>query len=160
MRISDWSSDVCSSDLVLPAVLFRVPLKPRRPQGHPPAHYPGIDRGGDRGTGGGARGARLRHRQLFGNPTRIRPIWRRLSECQPCRRVLRDVLTDVCGAHAVFALAAYLAHRRCRCSLDRGDGDHGDVLEARSTEHTSELQSLMRISYAVFCLKKKTKINI
>src|SRR3546814_7379648 len=30
---------------------------------------------------------------------------------------------------------------------------------ARSEEHTSELQSLMRISYAVFCLKKKTKIK-
>src|SRR3546814_6077327 len=30
------------------------------------------------------------------------------------------------------------------------------ALEARSEEHTSELQSLMRISYAVFCLKKKT----
>src|SRR3546814_9726817 len=29
----------------------------------------------------------------------------------------------------------------------------------RSEEHTSELQSLMRISYAVFCLKKKNKIN-
>src|SRR3546814_3180454 len=34
----------------------------------------------------------------------------------------------------------------------------GTVLEvARSEEHTSELQSLMRISYAVFCLKKKRK---
>src|SRR3546814_5440563 len=31
------------------------------------------------------------------------------------------------------------------------------ILEMRSEEHTSELQSLMRISYAVFCLKKKTK---
>src|SRR3546814_6190776 len=30
-----------------------------------------------------------------------------------------------------------------------------DALSARSEEHTSELQSLMRISYAVFCLKKK-----
>src|SRR3546814_3739727 len=30
---------------------------------------------------------------------------------------------------------------------------------SRSEEHTSELQSLMRISYAVFCLKKKTKYN-
>src|SRR3546814_2555042 len=30
-------------------------------------------------------------------------------------------------------------------------------MELRSEEHTSELQSLMRISYAVFCLKKKTK---
>src|SRR3546814_10024403 len=31
--------------------------------------------------------------------------------------------------------------------------------ESRSEEHTSELQSLMRISYAVFCLKKKKKYN-
>src|SRR3546814_5664683 len=31
--------------------------------------------------------------------------------------------------------------------------------KARSEEHTSELQSLMRISYAVFCLKKKTSLN-
>src|SRR3546814_9501911 len=31
--------------------------------------------------------------------------------------------------------------------------------KSRSAEHTSELQSLMRISYAVFCLKKKTTIN-
>src|SRR3546814_4742156 len=34
----------------------------------------------------------------------------------------------------------------------------GDELRHRSEEHTSELQSLMRISYAVFCLKKK-KLN-
>src|SRR3546814_3749777 len=33
-------------------------------------------------------------------------------------------------------------------------------LHVRSEEHTSELQSLMRISYAVFCLKKKTTINL
>src|SRR3546814_8453044 len=33
----------------------------------------------------------------------------------------------------------------------------GQALEQRSEEHTSELQSLMRISYAVFCLKKKSK---
>src|SRR3546814_6292437 len=35
-----------------------------------------------------------------------------------------------------------------------GDGSEGG-LKVRSEEHTSELQSLMRISYAVFCLKKK-----
>src|SRR3546814_9822468 len=40
---------------------------------------------------------------------------------------------------------------RCRERLV-GTEDHGD---RRSEEHTSELQSLMRISYAVFCLKKK-----
>src|SRR3546814_1414077 len=34
---------------------------------------------------------------------------------------------------------------------------HGAALRRRSEEHTSELQSLMRISYAVFCLKKKKK---
>src|SRR3546814_1908716 len=33
------------------------------------------------------------------------------------------------------------------------------TISARSEEHTSELQSLMRISYAVFCLKKKNKYN-
>src|SRR3546814_4116290 len=40
--------------------------------------------------------------------------------------------------------------------------DYFSVCESyyRSEEHTSELQSLMRISYAVFCLKKKTNINI
>src|SRR3546814_11928849 len=42
---------------------------------------------------------------------------------------------------------------------DRGRHPPGGVAQAagRSEEHTSELQSLMRISYAVFCLKKKTK---
>src|SRR3546814_2088787 len=46
--------------------------------------------------------------------------------------------------------------------LERRIGDHGDpadrrgfLYHRRSEEHTSELQSLMRISYAVFCLKKK-----
>src|SRR3546814_15134355 len=40
----------------------------------------------------------------------------------------------------------------CERRLNR----QGIGVEARSEEHTSELQSLMRISYAVFCLKKKT----
>src|SRR3546814_2824087 len=47
----------------------------------------------------------------------------------------------------------------CR-GVDRNmDGDYYDVETGRprSEEHTSELQSLMRISYAVFCLKKKKK---
>src|SRR3546814_9175064 len=41
----------------------------------------------------------------------------------------------------------------------KGRGVLGTAADAlgRSEEHTSELQSLMRISYAVFCLKKKTK---
>src|SRR3546814_6625204 len=51
------------------------------------------------------------------------------------------------------------------CDRQRADGFHVDVLDVqgcrwlvRSEEHTSELQSLMRISYAVFCLKEKTNI--
>src|SRR3546814_6943637 len=38
-------------------------------------------------------------------------------------------------------------------------GPEGSLSLQRSEEHTSELQSLMRISYAVFCLKKKTKTH-
>src|SRR3546814_2162572 len=38
-------------------------------------------------------------------------------------------------------------------------GDAGRSLRGRSEEHTSELQSLMRTSYAVFCLKKRNNTN-
>src|SRR3546814_6548514 len=50
------------------------------------------------------------------------------------------------------------AHQRRRVEIDR-DVLHADRRQRldRSEEHTSELQSLMRISYAVFCLKKKKK---
>src|SRR3546814_4739772 len=47
-----------------------------------------------------------------------------------------------------------LADQPDRHDAARGDGDRRPE-EARSEEHTSELQSLMRISYAGFCLKKK-----
>src|SRR3546814_7703212 len=50
------------------------------------------------------------------------------------------------------ALHTLQAFRSC---VSTGSTDESDT--ARSEEHTSELQSLMRISYAVFCLKKKTK---
>src|SRR3546814_8088901 len=48
--------------------------------------------------------------------------------------------------------------------LDRVAVHHGSIIErhvtrSRSEEHTPELQSLMSISYAVFCLKQKKKIN-
>src|SRR3546814_9631004 len=43
--------------------------------------------------------------------------------------------------------------------LVAGGCRHGDRLAIRSEEHTSELQSLMRISYAVFCLNKNTHHN-
>src|SRR3546814_4511426 len=54
---------------------------------------------------------------------------------------------DAVGAHEILHRRAFLE--------EFGIRDHGEF--KRSEEHTSELQSLMRISYAVFCLKKKTK---
>src|SRR3546814_7175549 len=51
--------------------------------------------------------------------------------------------------------------RRCSHSASAGSRSHDRIwIIMRSEEHTSELQSLMRISYAVFCLKKKKKQNI
>src|SRR3546814_8885541 len=55
---------------------------------------------------------------------------------------------------------AFVDHAMRRAQDGSGYGPYGDVRRkgpsiARSEEHTSELQSLMRISYAVFCLKKK-----
>src|SRR3546814_1949368 len=44
--------------------------------------------------------------------------------------------------------------------VDAAFGDASLRLDCRSEEHTSELQSLMRISYAVFCLKKKNSQSI
>src|SRR3546814_7668530 len=94
MRISDWSSDVCSSDL----------------------HQSG------RGSGDHGR-ARLRFLQHLRPSASARPMSN--------TAVLEN---------ALLPLRPLLARE--------------DVTE-RSEEHTSELQSLMRISYAVFCLKKK-----
>src|SRR3546814_1550907 len=53
----------------------------------------------------------------------------------------------------------YLGHRhRFKVGLEAGEYIAA-CGRGRSEEHTSELQSLMRISYAVFCLKKKKKIK-
>src|SRR3546814_6136070 len=49
--------------------------------------------------------------------------------------------------------------RRAWAPTARPSAGTGAMPTTRSEEHTSELQSLMRISYAVFCLKKKTKIR-
>src|SRR3546814_9411670 len=64
---------------------------------------------------------------------------------QDGQRPLQPAAGDAGGGHDADGIAA--------------DADVGGMAEAdqRSEEHTSELQSLMRISYAVFCLKKKKK---
>src|SRR3546814_1002366 len=107
MRISDWSSDVCSSDLEPRQAVSAVE----------PQRCAGTDR--------------------WRSPQRRDDLSPRIW---PCQRGARD------GQHAANQNADRLdqqaLHVACRAA-------------ARSEEHTSELQSLMRISYAVFCLDKK-----
>src|SRR3546814_1812915 len=108
MRISDWSSDVCSSDLGADERL------------------PDADRHGDAAP---ADGAALRQRA----------------------RARRMVAEASQGRVGVLCGAPRRSLSRARAALSGRQG--------RSEEHTSELQSLMRISYAVFCLKKKTQLH-
>src|SRR3546814_2621277 len=61
--------------------------------------------------------------------------------------------SDRLSSDAVALLEASLADPDSSTGYNRMKGDAGR--QRRSEEHTSELQSLMRISYAVFCLKKK-----
>src|SRR3546814_9367090 len=49
---------------------------------------------------------------------------------------------------------------RARAAIDGAVLRPGHAIRLRSEEHTSELQSLMRISYAVFCLKKQMKAKV
>src|SRR3546814_2768073 len=64
-------------------------------------------------------------------------------------RLAHHIVLRCCGN------AAYAASHGARNALDQTSQTY--CSGSRSEEHTSELQSLMRISYAVFCLKKKTK---
>src|SRR3546814_8712769 len=118
MRISDWSSDVCSSDLV---------GDHREPEVEDPDGFRGI---GD-----------------IGVPSILRaPLDRELLGI-----VAGEVVFLVLG----FLEAAAAAEEMLSPFRDVDLVDPRLLL--RSEEHTSELQSLMRISYAVFCLKKKNK---
>src|SRR3546814_4752694 len=120
MRISDWSSDVCSSDL-------------------------GVCRGvEERTTRGLGRG------RVLGSVEERRTT-RSLGCCADVlgighRRLgLGDVTGRGLGLGGDRLLRVGLADARGDLTLHR----------CRSEEHTSELQSLMRSSYALFCLKKK-----
>src|SRR3546814_3518015 len=123
MRISDWSSDVCSSDLV--AVADRVHEAPVAADER------------DDGHGHAAVGDDRQHPE------------------QP----LQGALDLAFGAR--LPGIAGVAHR-AHCPEQPGHSALGHALQTaaghRSEEHTAELQSLMRISYAVFCLTK-TKIT-
>src|SRR3546814_1887460 len=139
MRISDWSSDVCSSDLrarvdqavvqTESAVLPELD-EPRGQAEARPVRRP-------RHLADGVLGGEQRHPLLQLEAALQRP------------RLLAGPGADLALARpAVEVGVGFLgAHRRHR-ALDA---------YLRSEEHTSELQSLMRISYDVFCLKKKNK---
>src|SRR3546814_3504393 len=116
MLISDWRSDVCSSDL----------LRERHD--------------GERIGILGGRGAvikRYRQRIAAGDRQRIK--------------------ADAGGGRHELAVGVEAQlHRRSAARRRQFGPVHDQVdVPVRSEEHTSELQSLMRISYAVFCLQKK-----
>src|SRR3546814_7301463 len=74
---------------------------------------------------------------------------------------ISDWSSDVCSSDLLrFRATTTLRRERTFQHHQHMDPAASDVTETgRSEEHTSELQSLMRISYAVFCLKKKKKTN-
>src|SRR3546814_3852159 len=115
MRISDWSSDVCSSDLA------KVPL------------IRGLDFVTDEIRPG------------FEIPLRIGRI------AGP-----KGFRVHLCHKFVADNFVALSARRHNQRQRDAGHPSRGGIFvpSHRSEEHTSELQSLMRISYAVFCLKK------
>src|SRR3546814_3664409 len=114
MRISDWSSDVCSSDLA------QHGDRQCRPARQPYRHRP-VSRGKRRHQG-------ARDRAFSGAVRQAKP---------PLSGVVTTAEERSCRAFTASPTTA------TRSTI-------------RSEEHTSELQSLMRISYAVFCLKKTT----
>src|SRR3546814_1824934 len=72
------------------------------------------------------------------------------------RAVAASTTTAALSAgHIRDLFSAIAASRSERGTVGEQSGVKAARLSARSEEHTSELQSLMRISYAVFCLKKK-----
>src|SRR3546814_1101799 len=119
MRISDWSSDVCSSDL--PSEPLREDLA-RCP-------FAGLE----------GRGRFRPHRDQFRHPLFRRSGRWRLGPLEFRKGTGKAVVAEIGLPPRIQEAMLY---RRLR-----------------SEEHTSELQSLMRNSYAVFCLKKKKSNN-
>src|SRR3546814_3977176 len=137
MRISDWSSDVCSSDLQD----RDEPRQHEQRTGDQPA-FRLVEQPADIGGELLRLGAGKQH-----------AIVERVEESfltNPAFFVDQDAVhhRDLPGGAAEA--------QRCDPRPNAGCFTKGNTV-IRSEEHTSELQSLMRISYAVFCLKKKIK---
>src|SRR3546814_5755335 len=142
MRISDWSSDVCSSDLVLavrPTDCNDTPV--------PVAIFRFATHGGTadplvKGNGRLLAAANF----LFADDAELVALGC-VNAVQTDARPM-----DFYGIAVDHRGLANNRNRTRRAAIPRLGCYH-----RRSEEHTSELQSLMRISYAVFCLKKKKK---
>src|SRR3546814_9201244 len=135
MRISDWSSDVCSSDLLEPAAFRAAPETVGR--GHAPTGF-------RRPCRSGHREPKIKSRRGRSPDLRERHV-----------AALHDAHWRVAGVareHRAEPVVAHAPYQQLRQHTAEVGGDR-DVAEVgrRSEEHTSELQSLMRISYAVFC---------
>src|SRR3546814_8526099 len=143
MRISDWSSDVCSSDLI------RV--------GRIVVEDVDLSKGAD---------GRVDHGSDLFARTDINGQRQRLTTRRFYLRndAARGFAIEI-GDHHFGSLGGEPLRRRQPNAAARAGDDRNLTLQTihaflprsvpRSEEHTSELQSLMRISYAVFCLKKK-----
>src|SRR3546814_9284466 len=158
MLISDWSSDVCSSDLH--AEQSGPEIAPRRRQ--PPRR--GVDPGllGRQGEFG-------RHARIV-----IRAAARDRFACGYAASLCREVRIKDCAANEMSRAGTATGYApdcgwisasnhspRAVTAIGRSNRPLSASLvnssALRSEKHTSELQSLMRISYAVFCLKKKKR---
>src|SRR3546814_9869481 len=132
MRISDWSSDVCSSDLTYYAVLTAATL-----------------------AGALLAIVRLDPTDLR-RPTLVSLGIIAVGAFLDTHSGLRTGPMNLYVSQAMIAFAAvYFMGPMLTEGLLRALSKGPSYLVSRSEEHTSELQSLMRISYAVFCLKKK-----
>src|SRR3546814_7627098 len=159
MRIRDWSSDVCSSDLG-PEIAGRCC----------PVTTPTL-------TADDAADARLAE-QIDDLGHKLGLVRQSIGRVIFGQQAVVDqtLITLLSGGHGLLIGVPGLAKtrlvetlgtvfgledKRVQCTPDLMPADilGSEVLE-RSEEHTSELQSLMRISYAVFCLKKKKKQHL
>src|SRR3546814_7662946 len=85
------------------------------------------------------------------DPTETYALWSRIA----CPTLLVRGMESWASDPEKDGRATHFRNARVANIAGAGHWVHHDRLDERSEEHTSELQSLMRISYAVFCLKKK-----
>src|SRR3546814_6555981 len=102
-------------------------------------------------------GGRVRFEKVSFSYDETKPALHEVSLEAPAGKTVALVGASGAGKSTVLNLIArFYDPDAGRVTIDEQDLRH---VTLRSEEHTSELQSLMRISYAVFCLKKKKKSN-